>query len=203
MAVLLAEAIDDHMLRQVRVLILVHEHEPEVPLITIQHLGVVAKEDVRLEQQLVEIHRLGLPATVLIAGVDLADEGHMGAGVVLHLLPIATVGLGRDEGVLGVRDAALHKARAIRLLVQLHFAENAADQVARVGGVVDGEVRVVVHILRLFAQDAIEDGVERAGPKLAHGTFVRQGGDAVLHLACSLVRKGQGQDAVRLVATAE
>ena len=203
MAVLLAEAIDDHMLRQVRVLILVHEHEPEVPLITIQHLGVVAKEDVRLEQQLVEIHRLGLPATVLIAGVDLANEGHMGAGVVLHLLPIATVGLGRDEGVLGVRDAALHKPRAIRLLVQLHFAEDAADQVARVGGVVDGEVRVVVHILRLFAQDAVEDGVERAGPELPHGALACQRGDAVLHLACSLVCKGQGQDAVRLVATAE
>ena len=191
------------MLCQVRVLILVHKHKPEVPLITIQHLGVVAKEDVRLEQQLVEIHRLGLPATVLIAGVDLANEGHMGAGVVLHLLPIAAVGLGRDEGVLGVRDAALHKPRAIRLLVQLHFAEDAADQVARVGGVVDGEVRVVVHILRLFAQDAIENGVERAGPELPDGALARQRGDAVLHLACGLVRKGQGQDAVWLVATAE
>ena len=203
MAVLLAEAIDDGMLRQVRILILVHEHEPEVPLIAIQHLGVVAKEDVRLEQQLVEIHRLGLPATVLIAGVDLADERHAAPGVVLHLLSVPPVGLGRDEGVLGVRDAALHKPRAIRLLVQLHFAEDAADQVARVGGVVDGEVRVVVHILRLFAQDAIEDRVERAGPKLAHGAFVCQGGDTLLHLACGLVRKGQGQDAVRLVATAE
>ena len=203
MAVLIAETVDDGVLCQVRVLILVHEHEPEVPLVAIQHLGVVTKEDVRLEQQLVEIHRLGLPATVLIAGVDLANEGHMGAGVVLHLLPIPTVGLGRDEGVLGVRDAALHKPRAIRLLVQLHFAEDTADQVARVGGVVDGEVRVVVHILRLFAQDAIEDGVERAGPKLAHGAFVCQGGDTLLHLARGLVRKGQGQDAVRLVATAE
>ena len=203
MAVLLAETVDDGMLCQVRVLILVHEHEPEVPLIAIQHLGVIAKEDVRLEQQLVEIHRLGLPATVLIAGVDLANEGHMGAGIVLHLLPIATVGLGRDEGVLSVRDAALHKPWAIRLLVQLHFAENAADQVARVGGVVDGEVRVVVHILRLFAQDAVEDGVERAGPKLPDGALACQRGDAVLHLACGLVRKGQGQDTVRLVATAE
>ena len=62
------------MLGKVRILILVDQYETEKAPVLLQHIRMVAKQDIRLQQQIVKIHRPGLQAAVLIPFVYLAHQ---------------------------------------------------------------------------------------------------------------------------------
>lgn len=91
----------------------------------------------------------------------------------------------------------MHHARAVGLLIELHLFDDAADQVLRVGRVVDREIRPVTDRFGLAAQDTVEDGMKRAHAQPTPQRLVRQRSDTVFHLAGSLVCKRKRQNAVR------
>ena len=101
---------------------------------------------------------------------------------------------GEDEVVLRHGDAARHRGGLIDLVVEAQFLEDQLDQAPRVAVVVDGEVGLVAQRLALLAQDAREDGVERAHIESAGALVAHDLGHALLHLPCGLVGEGQGQD---------
>ncbi len=59
------------VLGEVCVLILVDKHVAEILPEMGQYVGIVAKEHVGVEQQVVEVHRSGYAATVAVQAVDL------------------------------------------------------------------------------------------------------------------------------------
>ena len=77
------------VLCKVGVLILVHQKVAELCLIACQHIGMVAKQQEGIEQQVVEVHGIGLPATLPVTAVDIFDGRHTGTHIVLlHLVAV-------------------------------------------------------------------------------------------------------------------
>ena len=66
-AMLLAKFLNDQMLGKVRILILVDQYKLKEATIFFQYLRMVTKQDIRLKQQIIEVHCSCLLATVLIA----------------------------------------------------------------------------------------------------------------------------------------
>ena len=131
---------DDAVLGEVGVLVLVHEDVLEVCSILLQHVRMVSEEQEGVEQEVVEVHGVGLPASLPIVAVDVAQGRD--AGGLVSLQGFAVIGVrGRcDQVVLGVGDAPLHQTGFVGLFVQLHFLDDGAEEAARVVRVVDGEV---------------------------------------------------------------
>ena len=197
--VLVGELEHDAVLGIVGVLILVHQHIAELRGILQTDVGMVLEQEEGMHQQVVEVHGIALPAALPITAVDVADGGHLRLHVRLLDGCIRGIGIGQYQVVLGIADAALHGARLVGLVVQLHFLDDALYQALGVRSVVDGEVGCEADGLCLHTENAREDGMEGTHPQVA-GTLSHLAGDALLHLAGGLVGKGQRQDAPRLVA---
>ena len=140
MRLLFAQAFHDEVLGEVRILVLVDQHIAEGILVACQYLRMVAEKDIRLEQQIVEIHGAGLEAAVLVPFVNLPQLRHFAPDIALDKFFVLLVSPPGNQRVFRIRDAALHHARAIGLIVELHFFDNRADEVLRVGRIVYREV---------------------------------------------------------------
>ena len=105
MLMLLGQLQHDAMLGEVGVLILVHQNVAELLLIAGQDIGMVAEEQEGVEQQVVEVHGVRLPAPLPVAAVHLAQGGHVGGLVDLAGFAAGGIGGGCHQVVLGVGDA--------------------------------------------------------------------------------------------------
>ena len=124
------------VLRVVRVLVLVDEDVAEGGLVALADLGEQLEHVDRAEEQVVEVHRVGAVDLALVQLVDVGDR-------LLEVGPdeLAVV-LGRAQLVLGVGDLGLDRRRREALRVDVEVADALADQAARIGLVVDRELRV-------------------------------------------------------------
>lgn len=66
------------VLGKVGVLVLVHQNIAELRPIACKHLRTVAEKQEGIEQQIVEIHGIRLPATLPVAAVNIAYGRHLG-----------------------------------------------------------------------------------------------------------------------------
>ena len=198
--VLLGQLFDDKVLGSVGVLVLVHQHVAEVILIELQYVGMVAEQDIGIEQQIVEVHRSRLIAAVPVALVDFTHLGALGNGIVGHQFAVLDIHAGRDEVVLGIAYLAMYRVGLILLVVQSHLLDDSLDQGARVRLVVDGEVRAEANALSLTAQDATEERMEGAHPDAVRRLATHQLVDTLLHLGGSFLGESQGDDGVGRVA---
>ena len=157
----------DEVLRVVGVLVLVHHHEPEQVLVLVQHVGMVPEQHVGLEQQVVEVHRAGPEAALLVLLVEHPDCGAQRRLVVALMAGVVEVLLHRNQLVLRRRNAAQHQAGLVELVVEVQLFQNLAHQGFGVLGVVDGEVARVAELVGLGAQDFGKHRVEGAHPQVA------------------------------------
>ena len=192
--VALREQLHDADLHGVGVLVLIDQDVAEEAGVLAPRLGMVAQEEEGVDQQVVEVHGVGLEEAGLVGGVDLGDRRHTLLAVALAGGLVVGILGGEDEVVLRHGDATRHRGGLIDLVVEAQFLEDQLDQAPRVAVVVDGEVGLVAQRLALLAQDAREDGVERAHIESAGLLVAHDLGHALLHLPCGLVGEGQGQD---------
>ena len=82
MPVLGSKLLDDEMLGTVGVLILIDQHIAEILLVEFKHIGMVAEEDVGIDQQVVEVHGSCLETAVPVVPVDNVKQWALGACVV-------------------------------------------------------------------------------------------------------------------------
>ena len=195
-----AKFLDNQMLGEVCILILVHQDILEALAIFRQHVGMVAEEDVCLEEQIVEVHGPRLQAAVLVARVNVPEQGDLGMDIALHQLLVLLVSLAGDERVLRVGDSALHHARTVGLVVELHLLDDCFQEVFGIGGVIDREVRRETDAFSLDAEDTGENRVKRPHPELVGNGSARNRSNALLHLPRRLVGERQRQDSPRFVA---
>ena len=132
-AMLSREQLSERVLSVVGVLILVHQQVAEPILIDLEHLFMVLKQEIRIEEQVVEIERIEGAQTFLQHFVDAPDNlrRRVFVAVFEHL--------GRYEFVLRLRDTIAHHALGIALWVDVEFGHDALHEALRVGIVVDGE----------------------------------------------------------------
>ena len=193
----LREAPDDDVLRVVRVLVLVDEDVLELLLVAPQHVGVVAQQDVGLQQQVVEVHGAVVLAALAVDVVDVAELGNLRLPVFGGVICRGEVGPGRHQAVFGIGYARGQNIGLVLLVGKVQLADNRLEQVAAVGRLVDRERLRKADQLGVFAQDAREDRVERAHADAARAVVGEHLRDARAHLLGGLVREGQREDALR------
>jgi hypothetical protein len=68
------QQLEEDVLRVVRVLVLVDQHEAEAVAVTLQHGGMPAQQVDRLDEQVVEVERIGVPQRLLVEHVGIRDR---------------------------------------------------------------------------------------------------------------------------------
>ena len=185
-AVARGQEVGDRVLDVVGVLVLVHADLAEAVLVALEHLGAAAQQLEGLDEQVVEVHGVGLGQAAVELAVD-AGGGAVGRiGRARHLIRA-------HHRVLGRGDLGADRVERELLLVDVEVGHDGLDQAARVVVIVDGEVGSVAHELRVLAQHAHAHGVEGADPHAAR-TVGQQGVQALAHLRGGLVGEGDGQD---------
>ena len=188
------------VLGHVGVLELVDKEVLETGAVLLQHVRVVPKEGVGLEQQVVEVHGVVGVEQLLIPTIDVADDPLHGAvhprRVVVRLYQLA----------LGGGDGGENRPWREALGVVLKLLHRLLKQLQLVLLVVDDEGAVEAGVVGLTAQNLGAEGVERGdGEVAAHIPQVSEKGrrlvafapakEPVAHLPRRLVGEGYGRNA--------
>ncbi len=176
-----------HVLRMVRVLVLVHEHVPEPAPVVLGRARERLQQVDRRHNQIVEVERVRLAQPALVEPVRLGQHLVQPGG------RLRRPGLVVDQFVLEVAHPRCQRPRRVPLRVQIQVPAHQRHEAVRVGLVVDRKRRFQAERLRLGAQDPDAHRVERAHP---HHPRPRpdQRGHPVPHLAGRLVGERDGED---------
>jgi hypothetical protein len=189
---LLCQQAQPEILRDVGVLIFVHQDVAKPALILRQHLRVLAEQPDHLQQEIAEVGGVENLQPLLERGVELlaAAVGKRGGLAGRHLV-------GRQPAVLPmINQPGQHAARPA-LLVDVLGLEQLLEQPDLVVGVEDGEVALQPDQLGVAAQDLHADRVERAEPRHALDRLADHAADPLLHLARGLVGEGHCENVAR------
>lgn len=140
----------------VGVLILVNQEEVEPVGIFLPDVLMLLKELEGKSQQIVEIHGVGLLATLHIRNENFSQTWHFGTLVGLIRFLVAGVVLRTHQVVLSHRNATVDGGRLVDLLVESHLLDDGLDERARVALVVDGKVVGEAYVLSLGSENARE-----------------------------------------------
>ena len=192
------------ILHIISVLILVHQHITELPLIMLANgIKFLQELDGQIDD-VVKIHCVVFLQLSLVAAVALGDLDH--AHVVLLLGGPGTF-LGGDHAVLLPGDDGQHQLGREGLVVQPHILEDILHDLLGVRSIINGEAAAVaqmldvrhrghiIGILVVLPQDAAAGGVEGHGPD-APGAVAQHPLQTLLELAGGLVGEGDGQHPV-------
>ena len=177
------------VLQVIGILVLVHQHVAELPLVVFQHLRAAAQQRHRVEDKVVEVQGVGGAELGLIPGVDLGDAGEL--PVLLRVLIPGEL-LRRFAAVLGPADDAQYLPGSEGLLIQVQLPDAVPDHPLGIVRIVNGEVLLKAQMLDVPPQDANAGGVESGGPDLVGGR-PQPGSQALLQLPRRLVGEGDGQ----------
>lgn len=186
--VLVRQHAAQHILRAVRILILVDVDVFEFGLVEVQYFRHVLEQLNRQHDQVVEVQRIVALQAALILLVDIGDNG-------LKIISCPRLEhLRRDQLVLRAADRRLDGLRLELLRVDVLLLHDVADDGELVARVENAEIGRIPDPLDVAAQNADAHRVERAYPDVGAGRS-DQAGDAVAHLARGLVREGDREDA--------
>jgi hypothetical protein len=189
-AVLRGEPLDQHVLRAVGVLVLVHHHVAELLRVALSNRLGFLHELHRVEQQVVEVERARLLQRIGIHRVQLAQ-------LLVTGVPGVCEGLGPLHPVLRVADARQHHPRLHRRVVDAQLAQPLLHDRELVVRVVDHEIARQADVRRLAPQQAGAQGMKRGDPHLP-AVDAEQGLDARPHLFGGLVGEGDRQNGGRV-----
>ena len=125
---------------EVGILILVDEQVVNALLPELQYIGMLAEEDVDLQEEVIEVHRIGSLEFALVVQVDFVELRQTTLRIVLDEVAVGGIGTGSDQAVLRRRDAVVHDIRLIGLVVETELLDDGLDTATAVVGIVDREV---------------------------------------------------------------
>ena len=180
------------ILEMVGILVLVNEDVAKLFLVIGPDLLILLQQMDRVEDDVVKIHRIGLPQAAIIAGVDLGDAGHAPVAGGLGLLGELVRGL---IFVLCVADDRENGPGLKFLLVQAEGLQHVLDDPFAVVRVVDGKAagEADIQTLHIPAQNADARAVKGSGPDIP-GCGPAHPLQAFLQLSGGLVGKRDGDN---------
>ena len=186
---LLRDQPQPEILRDIGILILVHQHVAEAVLVELQNIRILAPQPQAFEQEIAEIGGVERLQALLVERIELARAPmREGAGLAGgHLV-------GPEPAILPRIDQPGELARRPAFLVDPLGLENLLEQAQLIVGGEDGEIGAQIDELGMPAQDLGADRVEGAEPGHALADLADQRGDALLHLPRGLVREGDRED---------
>ncbi|CRH69242.1 Uncharacterised protein [Chlamydia trachomatis] len=125
---LCCELFHNEILGKIGVLVLVDEHIAKLLLIALQHVGVVAQQQVGVKQQVVKVHGSRNATTLAIAGIDFCRERTTAIAIFGHNIGIAGIVCRRKHGIFHHREARLQCRWLVELFVELHAFHNLLDE---------------------------------------------------------------------------
>ncbi len=186
-AVLGGELDDEAVLREVDVLIFVHEDMAEALLVAREHVGVLLEQPHYAVNEIVEVACAVVAEPALVEGIGASHDLVVGPAAA----PVEVVARA-DQLVLGIAYLP-QDARGSELVgVKLEGAQAVLHQGELVRFVEDDEVRGHADALAVLAKDAGADGVEGADPQLPVSA-AEEAAQAFFHLVCGLVGEGHGE----------
>ena len=200
---LLTELHDDRHLNVVGILILIHQDIIEAGGIFVANILMFSEELIGKRQQIIEIHGIGLLATLHVSHENLTNLRHLRTLVLLEDSRIALISRSTHQVVLRHRNLGMNGSRLILLIIQPHLLHYRLDQRARVTFVINGKVVVEADMLSLRSQDSGEDAVEGTHIEMLGEIISHQFSDTFLHLPCRLIGKGERHDAPGFHALAQ
>ena len=180
----------EKILQVVGVLILVHQHIPELFLVVVQHLRFLLQQRDGVVDDVIKVQRVGRAEFLLIGGVDLGDPGIFPIVCGFRLLAEYLRPL---VAVLGGADGGEDAADGEGLLVQVLLFQNVLDDPLGVVGIVNGEVLFKADAVNVPPQDADAGGVERGGPHIVGGG-AKTGRQPLLQFSRRFIGEGDGDD---------
>ena len=188
------------MLGIIRILILVHQHITELLPITGQHFRKVAEQNIRIHQQIIEIHSSRLTASFPVTGIYFTDSRHFGCHISFIRFFVGGISRRRNQMVFGTRNAGLHHPRLICLFVQSHLLDDGTDQTFTIRRIINGKLGSESDILCFGTENAGKDGMEGTHPQITCPLHAHLTGYTFFHLTRRLIGKGQCEDVPRLIA---
>ena len=182
------------VLRDVGVLVFVHEDIAEALLPLRQHVRVRLEDHHAMQQQVAEIDGVQFQKPPLVLRVKRRALAVIGVRFAFGHAR------GRQRAVLPVVDQPGQHPRGPALVVDVLGRDQLLQKPDLVVGVQDREAgfqmqRAVAHEFRMAAQDLDADRMEGAEPGHPFDRFAHQAGHPLLHFARGLVGEGHGQDA--------
>ena len=179
------------VLRDIGVLILVHQDIAEPALVLRQNVAMRLEDRDDMQQKVAEIDRVQGFQTFLIRLVQL------GAAIVERRCLSGRNLFRRPGAVLPVVDQSGQHSRRPALFVDVFRHDQLFQQPDLIVGVEDGEVRLQSRQFGMPPEDLDAERVESAEPWHPLDRLAQQPADPVLHFARGLVGEGNGQDLVR------
>ncbi len=182
----LHQQLDQQVLAGVGVLVLVHQHVAHLVLPLLEDVRMFLEQLHRLQDQVVEVHRVVGAQGALVMQVD--DRG----GLLLGVAGLFQRLLRKDQVVLPGADVVLDLVDAV--VPGILLLHDVGQQRLDVRLVEDRETGLVAEPFVFLADDVQAEVVEgRDGQALALAA-AQQGADALLHLPRGLVGEGHGDD---------
>ena len=189
----------DEVLADIGILVFIHEDTFEPVLIFQEYFGKFFQHDVHVEQQVVEVHGIGLPEPALVFCIDLSCLWLAAHLVCLRQLSILVILDMVDHACLGRGDAVKDITGLIDFRVQFHLLDNVAEQALGIIRVVNRILGGVANPVAFDAEYPGEDGMKGSHPDIpCLGT--NQLGDAIFHFPRCFVGKSERQDVERINA---
>ena len=179
-------------MRDVGVLILVHQDVFEARLILAQHFGLLAEQADVFQQQVAEVGGVEDFQPLLIGLVELealavGEDAGLAGGNLLRCKP----------AIFPAVDQHCQHASRPALLVDIIGGEELLHQPHLIVDIEDGEIRLEADQLGVPAQDLHADRMEGAEPRHALDHAADDLADAVLHFARRLVGESDRQNLAR------
>ena len=177
----LSQQLEQAVLAAIGVLVLVHQQVPDPAAPALRDFVMLAEENHRQPDQVVEIHRLISAQSAFVIGVELRR------GSLELVSRIAQRRFRLGQHILPQRDARLQGAQPAAVDVARKFLEKRRG----IGRIENRKARLEADARGFLAQDAHAEGMKSADDH-AFGAGADQLADAFLHLLRRLVGEGDG-----------
>src|SRR5699024_4606610 len=142
----------------------VYQYIPELLAVTRQHFGKITEQEIGIYQQIIEVHRSRLTASLPITGINLTDSGHPDNHIAFISLFIGCIGGRGNQMIIRIVNTCLYDSRLVFLLIQLHLPDDGTEQAFTVGRIINGKPGSESDILRFGTENAGKDGMESSHP---------------------------------------
>ncbi len=151
------------MLCEIGILILVDKDVPELFAVIVADILIILQQDICIEENIVEVHRVGRLAAL---AVHFEDAGSHGAASLPVLIAIVRGILFRGHHrILGIGNGGGDRGCLVQFVIEGKFPDYKLYKRFCIGGVINGESAFESDTVGMPAQHSEENGVESTHPE--------------------------------------